>query len=123
VTLLEHLDDLDLQDDPVWTTACGYDRLVPFRGVGVLLPDGTQVALFRLDDGSLRAVGNIDPFSGAAVMSRGIVGDRSGRACVQTPVKKQAFAFDDGQCLDDPSVALPVYRTRLTADGDVQVAA
>ena len=122
MTLLEHLDDLDLQDDPVWTTACSYDRLVPCRGVGVLLPGGTQVALFRLDDGSLRAVGNIDPFSGAAVMSRGIVGDRLGRACVQTPVKKQAFAFDDGQCLDDAAVALPVYRTRLTAEGDVQVA-
>jgi nitrite reductase (NADH) small subunit len=122
VTLLEHLDDIDLQDDPVWTTACSYDRLVPCRGVGVLLPGGTQVALFRLDDGSLRAVGNIDPFSGAAVMSRGIVGDRLGRACVQTPVKKQAFAFDDGQCLDDAAVALPVYRTRLTAEGDVQVA-
>ena len=79
------------------------------------------MALFRLDDGSLRAVGNIDPFSGAAVMSRGIVGDRSGRPCVQTPIKKQAFAFDDGECLDDPSVSVLVYRTRLTADGDVQV--
>ena len=95
----------------------------PCRGVGVLLPDGAQVALFRLDDGSLHAVGNIDPFSGAAVMSRGIVGDRSGRACVQTPIKKQAFAFDDGECLDDPSISVLVYRTRLTADGDVQVAA
>ncbi len=121
MTLLEHLDDLDLQDDPVWTTACGYDRLMPGRGVGVLLPDGAQVALFRLDDGSLRAIGNVDPFSGAAVMSRGIVGDRAGRACVQTPIKKQAFAFDDGACLDDAAVSVPVYRTRVTADGDVQV--
>ena len=112
-----------LNDITVWTTACTYDRLIPCRGVGVLMADGTQVALFRLDDGSLHAVGNIDPFSGAAVMSRGIVGDRAGRACVQTPVKKQAFAFDDGQCLDDAAVALPVFRTRLTAGGDVQVAA
>ncbi len=122
MTLLEHLDDIDVRDDPAWTTACPYHRLVPGRGVGVLLPDGAQVALFRLDDGSLHAVGNIDPFSGAAVMSRGIVGDRSGRACVQTPIKKQAFAFDDGECLDDPSISVLVYRTRLTADGDVQVA-
>jgi nitrite reductase (NADH) small subunit len=122
VTVLEHLDDVDLPDDPEWTTACAYDRLTPCRGVGVLLPDGTQVALFRLDDGSVRAVGNIDPFSGAAVMSRGIVGDRAGRVCVQTPIKKQAFAFDDGGCLDDPTVALPVYRTQVTADGYVQVA-
>jgi nitrite reductase (NADH) small subunit len=88
----------------------------------VLLPGGAQVALFRLDDGSLHAVGNIDPFSGAAVMSRGLTGDRAGRATVQSPIKKQAFAFDDGTCLDDPAVALPVYRTRLT-DGYVQISA
>jgi nitrite reductase (NADH) small subunit len=121
MTLLDHRDDVDLRDDPAWTTACAYERLIPGRGVGVLLPDGAQVALFRLDDGTLRAIGNVDPFSGAAVMSRGIVGDRAGRACVQTPIKKQAFAFDDGSCLDDVAVAVPVYRTRLTGEGDVQV--
>ena len=111
----------DASDVLVWTAACAYDRLLPCRGVGVLLPDGAQVALFRLDDGSLRAVGNVDPFSGAAVMSRGLVGDRAGRACVQSPIKKQAFAFDDGTCLDDPEVALPVYQTRVTDDGHVEV--
>ena len=110
-------------DAAAWTTACAYDHLIPGRGVGVLLPDGTQVALFRLDDGSLRAMGNIDPFSGAAVLSRGIVGDRAGRSMVQSPIKKQAFALDDGRCLDDPEVWLPVYPARLTADGQVQVGA
>jgi nitrite reductase (NADH) small subunit len=111
-----------LNDVQAWTTACTYDRMIPCRGVGVLLPDGTQVALFRLDDGSLHAVGNIDPFSGAAVMSRGLVGDRAGRATVQTPIKKQAFALDDGTCLDDPDVALPVYATRIV-DGHVEIGA
>jgi nitrite reductase (NADH) small subunit len=111
-----------LNDVQVWTTACAYDFLIPNRGVGVLLPDGTQVALFKLDDGSLHAVGNIDPFSGAAVMSRGIVGDRGGRPTVQTPIKKQAFALDDGACLDDPDVALPVYPTRIV-DGSVEIGA
>jgi nitrite reductase (NADH) small subunit len=109
-----------VNDIQVWTPACRYDLLIPNRGVGVLLPDGAQAALFRLDDGSLRAVGNLDPFSGAAVMSRGIVGDRGGRATVQTPIKKQAFALDDGICLDDPDVALPVYATRVV-DGYVEV--
>jgi nitrite reductase (NADH) small subunit len=89
----------------------------------VLLADGTQAALFKLDDGSLHAVGNIDPFSKAAVMSRGIVGDRGGRPTVQSPIKKQAFALDDGTCLDDPDVALPVYATRVTVDGQVEVGA
>jgi nitrite reductase (NADH) small subunit len=110
-----------LNDIAVWTPACAYDRLIPCRGVGVLLPGGDQAALFRLDDGSLHAIGNVDPFSGAAVMSRGIVGDRGGRATVQSPIKKQAFALDDGTCLDDPAVALPVYRTRVTEDGRVEV--
>ncbi|MCT7658827.1 nitrite reductase small subunit NirD [Mycobacterium deserti] len=110
-----------INDIAVWTAACAYDFLIPNRGVGVLLADGTQVALFKLDDGSLCAVGNIDPFSGAAVMSRGIVGDRGGRPTVQSPIKKQAFALDDGVCLDDPGIALPVYRTRVTPDGQVEI--
>ena len=111
-----------VNDIQVWTAACRYDYLIPNRGVGVLLPDGVQAALFRLDDGSLHAVGNIDPFSGAAVMSRGLVGDRGGRATVQTPIKKQAFALDDGTCLDDAEVSLPVYPTRIV-DGQVEIGA
>jgi nitrite reductase (NADH) small subunit len=112
-----------VNDIHVWTAACVYDRLVPCRGVGVLLPDGGQAALFRLDDGTVHAVGNIDPFSGAAVMSRGIVGDRSGVAVVQSPIKKQAFALADGTCLDTPGVSLTVYETRITADGMVEIRA
>lgn len=123
MTLLDDRNELNGPPDTRWTAACRYDYLIPCRGVGVLLPDGAQAALFRLDDGSLHAIGNIDPFSGAAVMSRGITGDRGGRAIVQSPIKKQAFAFDDGSCLDDPSVSLPVYRTRRTADGVVEIQA
>ena len=60
--------DEALSGPMVWTTACRYDFLIPNRGVGVLLPGGEQAALFRLDDGSIHAVGNIDPFSGAACL-------------------------------------------------------
>ncbi|AHC23645.1 MULTISPECIES: nitrite reductase small subunit NirD [Mycobacteriaceae] len=122
MTITDDRNDVAAEANTDWTTACSLNRLLPNRGAGVLLPGGVQAALFRLDDGSLHAVGNIDPFSGAAVMSRGIVGDRAGRACVQTPIKKQAFALDDGVCLDDPAVSLPVYRTRVTPDGLVQIA-
>lgn len=111
-----------VNDIQVWTTACDYDYLIPGRGVAVLLDDGTQAALFRLDDGSVFAVGNVDPFSGAAVLSRGIVGDRGGRATVQSPILKQAFALDDGCCLDDPRVSVPVYPARVTNDGRIEVA-
>lgn len=121
MTLLDDRAALLPTDGESWTAACAYDHLIPGRGVGVLLDDGSQAALFRLDDGSLHALGNIDPFSGAAVLSRGIVGDRAGRATVQSPIKKQAFALDDGCCLDDPTVAVPVYRTRITAAGHIEV--
>ncbi|MGH3560278.1 MAG: nitrite reductase small subunit NirD [Mycobacterium sp.] len=110
-----------LNDIAVWTTACDYDHLIPDRGVGVLLDDGSQAALFRLDDGSVCAVGNVDPFSGAAVLSRGIVGDRNGRLAVVSPIQKHAFALDDGSCLDDPRVSVPVYPARVTRDGHIQV--
>jgi nitrite reductase (NADH) small subunit len=114
MTLLDDGIELQAPESDAWIAACPYEYLITGRGVGVLLPDGAQAALFRLDDGSLRAIGNIDPFSGAAVNSRGLVGDRGGRAMVQTPIGKQAFALDDGSCLDDPTISVPVYRTRVT---------
>ena len=110
-----------LNDIQAWTAACRPDSLIPGRGVAVLLDDGSQAALFRLADGTLYAVGNVDPWSGAAVLSRGIVGDRGGRPVVQSPIKKQAFGLQDGVCLEDPTVTISVYATRATADGVIEV--
>jgi nitrite reductase (NADH) small subunit len=104
-----------------WRQVCRYDLLQPERGVAALL-DGEQVAIFRTHDGTVHAVGNIDPFSGAAVLSRGIVGDRGGVPTVASPVYKQVFGLRDGRCLDDHTVAVRCYRVRV-ADGVVEVAA
>ena len=60
-------------------------RLAAGRGArGVLLPDGVQVALFCL---ATAASGRWATRSvlGAAVMSRGIVGDRAGRPWCSRP--------------------------------------
>ncbi|MFI5777728.1 nitrite reductase small subunit NirD [Nocardia sp. NPDC051570] len=103
-----------------WTSACRLDYLIPGRGVAVLLKDGYQAALFLLPDGTLYALGNIDPFGRAAVMSRGLVGDRGGVPVVASPLLKQAFSLLDGRCLDDPAMALPVYAVRVV-DGLVAV--
>lgn len=103
-----------------WTQACRQDYLIPGRGVAVLLKGGRQAALFLTTDGTLFAVGNIDPFGRAAVMSRGLVGDRGGVPVVASPLLKQAFSLIDGRCLDDDSISLPVYAVR-TADGVVSV--
>lgn len=113
---------IDFHRPSDWTVACPLSRLEPLRGVAVLLPNGSQVALFRLADNVLRAVSNIDPIGHAAVLSRGIVGDRAGVPVVQSPLKKQAFSLIDGHCLDVDGMAVAVYDTRITADGTVLVA-
>ncbi|WP_068280944.1 nitrite reductase small subunit NirD [Aldersonia kunmingensis] len=115
-----HTVELDTATD--WTAACAFDALIPGRGVAVLLRGGRQVALFKLGDGSLRAVGNIDPFGRAAVMSRGLVGDRAGEPTVASPLLKQVFSLVDGRCLDDLAVSLPVYSVRVS-DGIVEISA
>ncbi|THV31454.1 nitrite reductase small subunit NirD [Glycomyces paridis] len=99
---------------------CAFDRIIPGRGVAALLADGTQAAVFRLHDDSLFAVSNLDPFTGANVISRGIVGDRAGEPVVMSPLLKQAFALKTGECLDDPSASLDVYAVEVLG-GEVRV--
>ncbi|MGH3930855.1 MAG: nitrite reductase small subunit NirD, partial [Pseudonocardiaceae bacterium] len=84
-----------------WTAVCGYHDIIPERGVAALV-DGRPIAIFRTHDGALHALSNVDPFSGASVLSRGIVGDRGGRPTVASPIYKQAFELATGVCLDDP---------------------
>jgi nitrite reductase (NADH) small subunit len=104
---------------PLWTSVCPYGDLLPERGV-CALAGGAQVAVFRLWDGSLRAVGNWDPYGGAFVISRGIVGSRGDRPIVVSPLLKHAFCLDTGAAVDEPAVALPTYPVRVR-DGRVEV--
>lgn len=100
---------------------CRIDDLVPGRGACALV-DGVQVALFRLPRGSVYAIGNHDPFSGANVLSRGIVGDLKGELVVASPIYKQHFSLVSGRCLEKPEVVVPVFQVR-TLRGMVEVAA
>src|SRR2546422_6135792 len=91
---------------------CRLDDIVPNTGVCALV-GGEQVALFRLDDDSVYAVGNHDPFSGANVLSRGIVGDIKGELVVASPVYKQHFSLVSGRCIEDSSMRIAVYAARV----------
>jgi len=97
---------------------CGARRLTPDRGVAALV-DGTPVAIFRLSTGELHAVDNIDPISGASVLSRGLVGDVDGRPTVASPLYKQRFDLRTGECLD-AAASIRVHDVR-EADGMVHV--
>lgn len=102
-----------------WHCVCPLSRLPVDRGVAALL-DGEQVALFRLADDSLHALDNLDPFSGAMVLSRGLVGSRGERRTVASPMYKQAFDLETGQCLDDDLVSIGTHPVRVV-DGMVEV--
>ena len=82
-----------------WTAVCRLDDLAPERGAAALVR-GEQVALFRLVDGTVLAVDQLDPFSGAHVISRGIVGSRGDVPTVASPMYKQVFDLRTGRCLD-----------------------
>ncbi len=99
---------------------CPWHRLPVDRGVAALV-DGAQVAVFRTADDALYAVSNHDPFSGAMVISRGIVGSRGDRPTVASPVYKQVFDLATGQCLNDDLVRLTTHPVRVR-DGVVEVA-
>lgn len=102
-----------------WVAICAFDRLLPERGVAALV-EGEQVAVFRTFDGMLYAIGNQDPFSGAFVLSRGIVGSRGAVPTVASPLFKQAFDLRTGRCIGDPDVAVAVHDVRCR-DGVVEV--
>jgi len=104
-----------------WTVVVPYRDLQPERGVAALI-GSVQVALFRTFDGILYAIGNQDPFTGAFVLSRGIVGTRGDIPTVASPLHKQVFDLRTGACLDDETVVVPVYDVRVR-DAMVEVMA
>ncbi len=115
MTLALETTDLQVQlrlDETVWFTVCATNLLIPGRGVAALLPDGRQAALFRDRSGRLYGIDNRDPFTGAAVLSRGLTGTHRGRPFVASPLLKQRFDLVSGQCLDDETVRVAVYEVR-----------
>ncbi len=102
-----------------WTRVCEIEAIVADTGVCARIGD-TQVAVFKLADDSVHAIGNVDPFSGASVLSRGIVGDIGGVPVVASPIFKNAFRLRDGTSVDDPSHRVPSYAATVR-DGDLLV--
>jgi nitrite reductase (NADH) small subunit len=103
------------------TPVCAFEALPTERGVTALV-GGRAVAVFRTFDGSVFALDNRDPFSGASVLARGIVGSRGAVPFVASPMHKQPFDLRTGRCLDDPLVSVPTYDVTVV-DGVVMVGA
>jgi nitrite reductase (NADH) small subunit len=108
-----------LLEETTWTGVCPETRLTADRGVAALV-GGRQAAVFKLATGELFALDNRCPFSGANVLSRGIVGDKGGVPFVASPVYKQRFELASGRCIDDPAITVTVHEVRIV-DGVVEL--
>jgi nitrite reductase (NADH) small subunit len=105
---------VEIECEGRWVAVCRVADLLPGRGVAAVLPGGRQVAVFLDRAGGTHAIGNRDPFTGAYVLSRGLLGStgNEGRPFVASPLLKQRFDLTTGRCLDDDEVSVPVYATR-----------
>lgn len=102
-----------------WINICNLDDILPNTGVAALV-DGHQVAIYRLADGSVFALDNHCPASGANVLSRGLVGDLGGELVVASPIYKHHYRLKDGVCLEDKSLSVTSHPVQVI-DGVVQM--
>ena len=98
-------------------TICEQKDLVANSGVCAMV-DGQQIALFYLPEETpqIYAIGNWDPIGKANVLSRGMVGDINERLVVASPLYKQHFDLQTGNCIEDSTMSVPVYHVELVAD-------
>lgn len=113
------MSNTNLKDN--WQAVCQVSDLSNNIGVCALL-DEQQVAIFKLSNGDIFAIDNYDPFSNVNVLSRGICGDLNGQFVVASPIYKQHFNLETGQCLEDDTVCLSTYQVRVV-DGVVELLA
>lgn len=103
-----------------WFRVC--DAVVLQDSVGVCAKiEQQQIAVFYSQRANKWfAINNFDPFSHANVLSRGLIGTLKGQWVVASPMYKQHFNLETGQCLEDPNVRISVYEAREN-QGQIEV--
>lgn len=104
-----------------WTTLCQQSDLVPHSGVAALHND-EQIALFYLpgEGSEVFALSNHDPVANANVIARGLVGDINGQLMIASPLYKQRYDLNSGECLDSEELRLKRWEVRLR-EGVVEI--
>jgi len=107
-----------------WLTICNIEDITKNTGVCADF-NGKQVAIFHMkrandndatNGGSeVKAVCNLDPFAKANVLSRGLITEKDNKYFVASPLLKQEFCLETGQCQQDESVAISTYKARINA--------
>ena len=99
-----------------WLDICSVDDLQPNSGVCALV-NGEQIAIFYMpEEAAVYAIGNFDPIGKAYVLSRGMIGDVGGLPVVASPLYKQHYDLQTGQCIEDETVKVNAYPIRINGD-------
>lgn len=108
-----------------WLTVCNIDDIAKNTGVCADF-NGKQVAVFHMkklrdEEGvnrisEVKAVCNLDPFAKASVLSRGLITEKDNQYFVASPLLKQEFCLETGQCQQDDAVAINTYKARIYGD-------
>jgi nitrite reductase (NADH) small subunit len=99
-------------DQVEWQPVCALAELEVGRGAAALV-HGQSVAIFRLDETTVHALANHDPFDRHATLARGIVGVHGEVPFVASPMHRRGFDLRTGECLDDPHVCVAAYDVRV----------
>ncbi|MCD4849734.1 nitrite reductase small subunit NirD [Arthrobacter sp. AK01] len=109
----------DLTTTATWQRVCPVAELEVAWGEAALIA-GRQVALFRTAPTEVFAVAQQDPATLANVMARGIIGSRGSRPTIASPLHKEVYDLETGECFTNPELKLAVFATRLV-DGFIEV--
>lgn len=103
-----------------YTAICHVDDILPDTGVAARVGE-RHIAVFRIGRERFHAIDNVDPRSGASVLSRGLVGNLGERIVVASPLYKNHFDLATGECLEAPEQSVRAHAVRVE-DGRVWVA-
>ena len=95
-----------------FTAVCEVDDILVNTGVCALL-EGRHVAVFRLPGEQFFAIDNIDPKSGASVLSRGLVGNLGDQLVVASPLYKNHFDLRTGACLEAAEYSVAAHGVKI----------
>ncbi|TEW55764.1 nitrite reductase small subunit NirD [Psychromonas sp. RZ22] len=100
-------------NNTTWTDICPVKDLTPDAGICALFNE-QQVAIFLCQQSNnVYAVANFDPFGEANVLSRGIIGSTQDTTYVASPLYKQRFNLETGECLDSDVHKLKTFDIRI----------
>jgi nitrite reductase (NADH) small subunit len=102
-----------------WHRVCALEELELSWGEAALIA-GRQLALFRTAPAEVSAVAQEDPATGAHVMSRGIIGSRGSRQTIASPLHKEVYDLETGECFGTADLRLATFSTRIV-DGYIEV--